>query len=134
MFMKPFPRMVWGTEEGLKNIGGMDDFALAGEDVQQEALNYLASGSPSDYAVTEPQGMLGGQELKPIPSAPLQDLLLEWLGLTQEDSSISECRQDGYLCLHLFITSTIVRCMGIWVWVCIDTGSVSDWLCGDPIL
>lgn len=115
MFMKPFPRMVRGTEEGLKNIGGMDDFALACEDMQQEALNYLVSGSPSDYAVTEPQGMLGGQKLKPIPSAPLQDLLLEWLGLNQEDSSISECRQDGYLCLHLFITSTILRCMGIWV-------------------
>lgn len=49
--------------------------------MQQEALNYLVSGCPSDYMVTEPQGMLGRQELKTIPSAPLQDLLLEWLGL-----------------------------------------------------
>ena len=64
---------------GSVNSGGMDDCTLAWEDVQRQAVNYLVSGSPSGYMATEPQGMLGSQGLKTIPSAPLQDLLLEWL-------------------------------------------------------
>lgn len=75
-------------ENGMGHRGGAREHWWDGclylglEDVQREALNYLVSGPPSDYRVTEPQGMLGRQELKTIPCAPLQDLL-EWLGLNQ---------------------------------------------------
>lgn len=118
---------------GSMNTGGMDDFTLAWEDVQQQAVNYLVSGSPSGYMAQSPRACWEVKSWKPSPLLHSKIFCLSGSSWIKEASSMSECRQDAYLCLHLFVPSNILWCVCICVYICIDIGSVSDWVCGEPI-
>lgn len=73
-------------------------------------LNYLLGSLLQVARLQCPQGMLGGQELKTVPSLGSQ--MFGWRGSARvkEHCSLSEHRQDTCLGLCLFAASAVQRC------------------------
>ena len=115
IFIKPFPRMARGTEEGLKNIGGVDDFTLAWKLCNKRLWTTWSLALLQITWSQSPRACWEGKSWKPSPLLHSKIFCLSGLAWIREDSSTSECRQDAYLFLHLFVTNTILCCVGIWV-------------------
>ena len=111
IFIKPFPRMVWGTEEGLENSGGMDAFTLAWKMCNERLWTTWSLALLQITGSQSPRACWEGKSWKPSPLLHSK-ICLSGLSWIREDSCMSECRQDTYLCLHLFVTSTILCCYG----------------------
>lgn len=103
--------MAWGTEEGLENIGGTDAFTLAWKTCNERLWTTWSLALLQITGSQSPRACWEGKSWKPSPLLHSK-ICLSGLAWIREDSCMSECRQDAYLCLHLFVPSTVLCSYG----------------------